>query len=276
VASGSGQFKKVQNALATVVVLGAFSALVFQSKIEDWWEHRALSHDRRPIIGHIESIKGEVKYRKPESLTPIRVQAGMNLHPEDSILTDDNETAIISFNSGLKVQLEPHSTIVITDADPEMVFLKGRVKVLDEVAGITLPPDVLSKDTVEEKTEIKTPEAMPVLKTPEAPKTVYRPNKKTDDNVTLPDAYISGVIKNQRTFLNRCYAQHLRNDPDTQGRIDTSLTIELDGSVSAARVVGSTIADTQLQQCIVSTLQRTKFRAFGGDPMVVYYPITFD
>jgi len=200
----------------------------------------------------------------------------MNLHSEDSILTDENQKAVILFNSGLKVQLEPHSTIVITDSGSEMVFLKGHVKVLDEVAGITLPPDALSKDTVDEKLEVKTPEAMPQVATPEVTQSPPRPNKKTDDRITLPDSYISGVIRNQRTFLNKCYAQHLRNDPDTQGRIDTSMTIELDGSVSTARVVGSTIADPQLQQCIVSTLQRTRFRSFAGDPLVVYYPITFD
>ncbi len=257
------------------MILGALWALIFQNKIEDWWQHRALKNDRRPIVGRVESIKGEVKFRKPESLTAMTLTPGANLHPEDSILTEDGQSAVISFNSGLKVEIQPLSTIVIKASTPEIVFLKGRVKLLDEVAGITLPPDALIKGDLE-KDQIKTPEAMPQVTPTELPRAVHRPNKKADETVSLPDSYISGVIKNQKTFLNKCYAQHLRSDPDAQGRIDTSLTIETDGSVSTARVVGSTIADLELQQCIVATLQRTKFRSFDGAPLVVYYPITFD
>jgi hypothetical protein len=269
--------RKVQTVLAAVVVLGALTALLFQNQIERWWQRRNLSYDKRPIIGRIESITGDVKLRKPESLSSIGVKGGMNLHPDDTVLTEEGQKAIISFNSGLKVELEPHSTVVITDSGPEMVFLKGHITILNEVAGITLPPEVLTKEPVVEKQHLAPPEAVPsVERTEPIPMAKGSPSKLKISDSSLPDAYISSVIKNQKTFLHRCYAQHLRNDPDTQGRIDTSLTIEIDGSISTARIIGSTIADPQLQQCIVSTLQRAKFRAFSGDPIIVNYPITLD
>ena len=101
-------------------------------------------------------------------------------------------------------------------------------------------------------------------------------HKIVAEKETLPDSYIASVIKNQRTFLNRCYAQRLRLNPDARGRIDTSLTIEPDGSISTARVIGSTISDPALQQCVVSTLQRARFKTFNGDPIIVQYPINFE
>jgi len=273
-------FRKFQNILAGIVVVAALVALLSESKIEEWWQHRNLKSDHRPIIGHIEKAQGDVKFRKPESLTSINAIAGMNLHSDDSVITDEGQSVVISFNSGLKVELEPHSVVVITDTGPEMLFLKGHVKILNEVPGITLPPEALNKEEAKaEKPEERPPEAMPVMATNEnrasAPKPVNRP-KKVNEKISLPDAYITAVIRNQKTFLNRCYAQHLRQDPDTQGRIETSLTIESDGNVSTARVIGSSIADPQLQQCIVSTLQRAKFKSFAGDPIIVTYPINFD
>ena len=67
-----------------------------------------------------------------------------------------------------------------------------------------------------------------------------------------------------------------RFNPNARGRIDTSLTIESDGTISSARVIGSTIPDPILQQCVVSTLQRARFKAFNGDPIIVAYPINFE
>ena len=100
--------------------------------------------------------------------------------------------------------------------------------------------------------------------------------KKIDEKETLPDSYIASIIRNQRTFLNRCYAQYLRLNPDARGRIDCALTIEPDGTISTARVIGSTIPDSALQQCVVSTLQRARFKSFNGDPIIVNYPINFE
>jgi len=271
--------RKFQNILAGIIVAAATGALLFEGKIEEWWQHRDLKSDHRPIIGHIEKAQGDVKFRKPESLTSINAIPGMNLHSDDSVVTEESQSVVISFNSGLKVELEPHSVVVITDTGPEMIFLKGHVKILNEVPGITLPPEALNKEEAKAQEPLRPPESAPVVAAPEKPQVAQKPvnrPKKVNEKISLPDAYITAVIRNQKTFLNRCYAQHLRQDPDTQGRIETSLTIESDGNVSTARVIGSTIADPQLQQCIVSTLQRAKFKSFAGDPIIVSYPINFD
>ncbi len=127
--------------------------------------------------------------------------------------------------------------------------------------------------TLEDKKEGRRPtmiamKEMPTSK-PEKPKIPV--NKET-----LSDSHIASVIREKRAFLNRCYAQHLRLNPEARGRIDTSLTIEPDGSISSARVVASTIADPSLQQCVITTLQRCRFKNFRGDAIVLRYPINFE
>ncbi len=273
--------------LALTVTVLAFAGLFFQNTIDKWWQTRALKSDQAkdhsPTYGRIDSTKGNVKFRTAGTLTPKDVIVGMNLHNGDTILTEDNDSAIISFNSGLKVELAPQSTIVITDSGSEMVFLKGHVKMLDGTTSVKLPAEAIAREENispgqgpnqgNGQPEPQVNREVPPLVDKLVPK---NPPKHKEVAGSLPDAYISNVIKNQRTFLSRCYAQHLRLDPDTQGRIETSLTIETDGTVSTARVIGSTIPDPQLQQCIVATLQRAKFKSFSGDAIIVNYPINFD
>ena len=106
------------------------------------------------------------------------------------------------------------------------------------------------------------------------PSATPRPKKQLRES--LPDSYIALVIRGQRNLLDRCYGQHLRLNPQARGRIDTLLTIEPDGTISSARVVASSISDPVLQQCVITVLQRAKFRPYDGDPIVVNYPINFE
>ncbi|MFK8137622.1 MAG: AgmX/PglI C-terminal domain-containing protein [Bdellovibrionales bacterium] len=92
----------------------------------------------------------------------------------------------------------------------------------------------------------------------------------------LPDSYISQTIRKQRPFLNRCYAQHLRINPNAEGRIDFNFKISPKGQVEEIRVLNSSIKDVRLLQCTMSVIERAKFRAFNGDPIIVNYPITFE
>lgn len=100
--------------------------------------------------------------------------------------------------------------------------------------------------------------------------------KTREEKDTLPESYIVDVIKKQKAFFNRCYAQHLRLNPDAQGRIDFSFTINPKGKVIDVRILRSTLNDPRLQQCSMSVIERSEFRVFNGDPIVVNYPIFFE
>jgi hypothetical protein len=250
------------------------------------WQQFKIANDPRPPLAEIKSLSGQVKFRLPESLTYFRARNSMTLRAKDTISTDQNSSAILEFKSGLQVELEPNSLIVIEDygsgsGSLELTFLKGGVKILNEGKNkVALGGDKLKKDQAI-KLDLSMLEAAPTpnlggIKLDEKKETKKAAVKKKTAKETLPDSYINSVIRAQRTFLNRCYAQHLRLNPEARGRIDTSLTIEDDGSISTARVIGSTIPDPALQQCVVTTLLRTRFRSFKGDPIIVNYPINFE
>jgi hypothetical protein len=276
------QNRKVQNIVAAVLILLALLALLFQGQLWEWWQRFSLRYDKRPAIAEIVSLNKNVRFRLPESLTYYKAYADQPLHAKDTVSTDPDSSAIITFKSGLKVELEPNSLIIIEDygSGPgalELTFLRGGVKILSEGNG----PKVKLKGTDVVKLDLSGLDR--VKPTPpltgiglDDKKERRKQRKKKEEKETLSDSYIASVIRNQKTFLNRCYAQHLRLNPDARGRIDTSLTIEADGTISTARVIGSTIPDPSLQQCVVTTLQRARFRSFRGDPIIVNYPINFE
>ncbi len=288
--------RQVQNIIAAAVILVALAALLFQNQIWNWWQELGLLNDKRPPIAEIISLGGNVKFRLPESLTYYRARKSMSLRAKDTVLTDQDGSAVISFKSGLKVELQPNSLIIVEDygtgpGSMELTFLRGEVRILDQGEGLKLSGAELKKElatkpqsievdlTMLEKASTPVPVILPKINLEEKReklKNQPQAKKKKEEKETLPDSYIASVIRNQKTFLNRCYAQHLRLNPEARGRIDTSLTIEPDGTISAARVIGSTIPDPVLQQCVVSTLQRARFKAFNGDPIMVNYPINFE
>lgn len=97
-----------------------------------------------------------------------------------------------------------------------------------------------------------------------------------EEKETLPESYIVGIIKKQKPFFNRCYAQHLRLNPEAEGRIDFSFTINPKGDVIDVRVLRATINDPRLHRCSINVIERAKFKAFNGDPVVVNYPFYFE
>jgi hypothetical protein len=292
--------RKAQNVLAGIVLFFALITLLFQSRIYDWWELHKLLNSDKPAVAELTGISKNVKIRLPESLTYYRARNHWPLHVKDSISTDVDSTAIITFKSGLEILLEPNSLVIIEDpsiaggGSMELSFLRGSVKIINNSQGrdIHLPPTAISrpKNNADSPTppEIdlnvlnQTPTPAPTLAPTPSPHIDFvekhkKPEpKKVEEKETLPDAYIASIIRNQRNYLNRCYAQYLRLNPDARGRIDCALTIEPDGTISTARVVGSTIPDPSLQQCVVSTLQRARFKSFNGDPIIVNYPINFE
>lgn len=280
--------RKVQNILAAIVIILAILILLFQESVWDWWQRISLENDKRPVLAQIESMSNNVKFRLPETLTYYRARPNMSLHAKDTVSTDVGSSAVISFKSGLKVELEPNSLIIIEDygsgsGNMELTFLRGGVKILNQGEGLKLSGTAVKKDQAMKLNLAlldkapPTPPPLPKIGLEEKKEKLKDlTRKKRVQKETLPDSYIASVIKNQKTFLNRCYAQHLRLNPDARGRIDTALTIEPDGSISTARVVGSTIPDPSLQQCVVTTLQRAHFRSFDGDPIIVNYPINFE
>ena len=103
-----------------------------------------------------------------------------------------------------------------------------------------------------------------------------KPEKIKKARETLSDEYISQIVNSQKPFFNRCYAQHLRLNPDSRGQIHLAFTIDILGRVSTVSMIQSTLSDPQLEKCTMAVIERCKFKAFDGDPIVVNYPINFE
>ena len=274
---------KIQNRIAIIVVLLGLLAILFQEQLWDAISQWRMKNDPRAVVASIENVSNDVKFRYPTSLIWRRVHSGLELRDNDTVATDPDSSAVVTFKSGLKVELEPNSLIVVHNygggADSlELTFLKGGMKVLNAPPTMILPPLKVKKVEIS---------ALPVpTPSPEAPQKVAldekalaptaTPRPKKEIRETLPESYIVLVIKNQQNLLNRCYYQHLRLNPQAKGRIDANLTINPDGNVNRVLIIRSSIPDPSLQQCVVTVLSRARFRPYNGDPIIFTYPINLD
>lgn len=302
--------RKIQNLIASLVIVIALVVLYFHDEIWEAWR-LSTREDSRPVIAKLENPRKGVNFRFAESLTYFSARDNMDLRAKDTVSTGEDSTAVITFKTGLQVEVQPNSLIIVQDITQgegtlELTFLKGRIKVVNKGKGESrilkgslikktknilledkvLPPPI--KVGIGLDDDIKPTPSLPDIELEEKRLKAAEERRKKRERAkkkkkktkvakeTLSNSYITSVVRKKKPFINRCYTQHLRLNPKARGRIDTSLTIQPDGTISAARVVGSTIADPTLQQCVISTLKRARFKSFDGDPLIVRYPINFD
>jgi hypothetical protein len=87
---------------------------------------------------------------------------------------------------------------------------------------------------------------------------------------TLSRNDLLGVIKANEAGYKACGAQA----PDLKGMLSVSVTIERDGSVSAAQVATAKFRDSPVGPCVEGKVRGFKFPKFSGDPMKVQLPLS--
>ncbi|MEC9282409.1 MAG: AgmX/PglI C-terminal domain-containing protein, partial [Bdellovibrionota bacterium] len=137
-----------------------------------------------------------------------------------------------------------------------------------------VPEEMNEAPQMNEKTAMVDPVAPKAVNSNLKSKELERKEKKAvikksvfelrEEKETLPESYIVEIIKKQKPFFNRCYAQHLRLNPEAEGRIDFSFTINPKGEVIDVRVLRATINDPRLHRCSSNVIERAKFKAFNG------------
>lgn len=297
---------KKKNILLVLLLLFGFSVIIYHEKIVEGIDQLLSGKDQRQTIAVIQTLDGRVRVKPANTLRYKNANVRQELKDKDTLTTDADSHVKLSFVSGFEIQVEPNSLIVIEnpkqDADGriQITFLKGEFTVLktgspnqvivskdkkfQDLAGrtpqkpveIDLTPTNLIPDRVEDikvpvLEAVKLDEKKKVLAEKKAPPP---PPKKPKE--TLSDDYISQVVLSQKPFFNRCYAQHLRLNPDSRGQIHLAFTINTQGRVSSVSLVQSSLSDPQLEKCTMSVVERCRFKAFDGDPIVVNYPINFE
>lgn len=300
-----------RNILLVLLLLLGFGVIFYHEKIVEQIDQGLAPKDTRETIATIQGLEGKVRFKAAKTLRYKNAKEDQELKNQDTVITDEGSRAKITFASGFEIQVEPNSLIVIENPKKDeqgriqITFLKGDFKVIkagapnqiivskdkkfQDLAGrapqkpiqIDLTPQnvIIPEAESPEAAKLKTPK-IEIEKFEEKKKVLAEKEKKKPEpkkpRETLPDEYISQVVSAQKPFFNRCYAQHLRLNPDSRGQIHLAFTIDSQGKVSTVSMIQSTLSDPQLEKCTMSVIERCRFKAFDGDPIVVNYPINFE
>ncbi len=281
--------------LGILLIIGIL-LIVFQENVTENLRHVFADKDERPVIATLTTYSGKVRFKVPKSLRYDNVKENLKLKDQDTVSTDANSTARIVFDFGFELQVNPNSIIVIEkpkiseSGAVQITFLRGDYQVVSKGASGKVvvskdkkfqdiagrPPLEPIKISVQETKEKVDSQKLEEKEKPVMVQERPKPKPKKKQKESLSEEYIASVVNNQKPFFTRCYAQHLRLNPDSHGQISLSFTVESTGKVTNVILINSTMNDTQLDRCTVSVVERCRFRPYEGDPVVVNYPINFD
>lgn len=93
---------------------------------------------------------------------------------------------------------------------------------------------------------------------------------------SLSKDVISGVIRKNTNTIQYCYEKSLTKNPQLQGKIVVRFIIDGSGKVSRVEIVETTIADLELESCVMERVKQMIFpKPTGGGSITVNYPFVF-
>jgi hypothetical protein len=87
---------------------------------------------------------------------------------------------------------------------------------------------------------------------------------------------IRSVVMRRVGAIKACYEQQLILKPDLQGKVDVRWTINAEGGVDNATVIGTTLNDGNVENCVVRQIRRMKFAKPKGGICIVKWPFVFN
>jgi TonB family protein len=114
----------------------------------------------------------------------------------------------------------------------------------------------------------------------ESPPTTLRDRMSIHES--LSKAKIRQIIGASMPDVRACYVQYLarvapRGEPEEEGKIDVTFTVEATGTVGGASVTKSTLRDAEIQDCVLAVMRSLEFPLVeGGGVVVVRYPFVFN
>lgn len=91
----------------------------------------------------------------------------------------------------------------------------------------------------------------------------------------LSPEQINRVVRANQAAIRYCYELQVQRQPNLRGRIEIQWRINLQGSVTTARVESSTMHSPDVEGCIVRQIRRWRFDQPDGGEVVVSYPFIF-
>ncbi|MBX9765839.1 MAG: AgmX/PglI C-terminal domain-containing protein [Bdellovibrionales bacterium] len=290
---------RLQSGIAILVLIGALG--YGYSKRDTLSQTLGFGTSKNNLaLSKIGIIEGDARIRKNNEMGSVRLEEKKNIFSGDRIETSSQSSVDVEIGTGGLIKVMENSRILF-ERDEKSIPPLTRVEVIEGQVQTIVKPAETNIVLVEGGTATNLAEHahMPVEKidpnsagqTPTAPTKPTAPQSGVPQSSggtaqgsgstaqgadTLPDDYIESTVRNQKSLLSRCFAEHLRTNTKTQGRVDLSFLIERSGTVGQVRVIGSTIADDKFKSCLVQVIERVQFRKFNADPILVNYPLSFE
>lgn len=94
-------------------------------------------------------------------------------------------------------------------------------------------------------------------------------------NGYLSPEQINRVVRANQAAIRYCYEVEVQRQPNLRGRVAINWRINLQGSVTSARVAESTLRNARVEGCMVRQIRRWRFPQPDGGEVVVTYPFIF-
>lgn len=94
-------------------------------------------------------------------------------------------------------------------------------------------------------------------------------------NGYLSPEQINRVVRANQAAIRYCYELQVQRQQNLRGRVSIQWRINLQGSVTSARVASSTLNSASVEGCMVRQIRRWRFPTPDGGEVVVTYPFIF-
>ena len=94
-------------------------------------------------------------------------------------------------------------------------------------------------------------------------------------NGYLSPEQINRVVRANQAAVRYCYEVEVQRQPNLRGRVEIAWRINLQGSVTTARVASSSLRNARVEGCIVRQVRRWRFPRPDGGEVSVQYPFIF-
>lgn len=233
-------------------------------------------------IIHLETVVGKATLKNSQDeITMLTTQS--KVFENDTLSTDQDATITFQLASGAKFEVAPLTKLIFendSNHQVNMTILEGQVQLLSQGKGsFDVTKKGKSLSLAELKTSIETPKQTETPQIETAPVKPTTQRKTSHDTTTLDQEEINKVMRNQTSFLHRCYINYMLRTQrlDLSGKVVLSFTIQPTGKVTNAKVISSPIQDDQLDRCLNDVISRATFQEFTSQPILVQaYPIHLD
>lgn len=292
-----------------LILVAAALAVIFHESLGEIlanvWDPR---HNELPI-GTLLETRGDVRMKSKGRSDEVPAQVGYKIFSGDTLTANDGEEsgeALVGLEGGGQFEFRSPTRLVlestkglspilitlqsgrldfretppagrVTVDSPEMRYDPAGRVIVDAAQGPltgeeSLVTDLPTKDSTKETDPKESNDSAFDKKSDGADSTEV---SETDPN-SLSDDYIQNVVRSQKPFFNRCYAEYISQNPKSKGVINMAFTIQPQGQVSDVRVIGGSIQDKRLHKCLMGVVERCRFRKFSSEAIVVNYPIQIE